>query len=187
MVDSRITYTKNNPYWGVKPLKFDRNFEYYSRVRSRLTGYLNTAYDTFLGDTNENGVIKLESIRNKKASLMNTTLVENENKELVRLWSMIEDTLDLRQLDMENITKFTSFVMNTTFEYICGKEVSVLFVDQSIVKVHTSKLQGCYSEFDAALGSTVVLQNSARGIFNLTDFEDNESRQGGGIYVKDGS
>lgn len=176
MVNSRITYTKNNPYWGVKPLKFDRNFEFYSRVRSRLTGYLNTDYDTFLGDTNDYGVVRLESVKNTKPLLFNTTLVTNDNGELVRLWTMLEDTLDLRQLDMENITKLTSFVMNTTFEHVCGNEVSAIFVDRTTVKVHTSKIKGCYSEFDAPLGSTVVLQNGARGVFNLTYFEDNESR-----------
>ena len=116
MVHSRITYTLLNPYWGVNPLSFDRYFEFWSRARSRLSGYLNVASSTWEGDINEQGVIKLENIKNNDAKILNSTLVQNDDGSYTNLWDMIKDTLEIRELVMEDNTNFTSFIQNSTFD-----------------------------------------------------------------------
>ena len=69
---------------------------------------------------------------------------------------MMIGSLDLNALVM-NITTFRSLIFESYFYEVCGKDVSAIYMDNTELKVHNSIIKGCYAEFDAALGATVLL------------------------------
>ena len=87
-----------------------------------------------------------------------TLMIEDQYGFTTDLYKMMVDdaSMDLTSLNMNNET-FHSAILDSTFSEICGVEASVFTLDNSELITTRTTFQGCYAEYDAVQGTTVLL------------------------------